>query len=85
VIRTDYGTEFCERAMLTWTHLNQVTLRLIEPGKPNQNAYLGSFIVRLCDECLNEHWFISLAHTLDIIERWRRNTTSSVRRKTLAD
>ena len=32
-----------------------VTLRLIEPGKPNQNAYIESFNGRLRDECLNEH------------------------------
>jgi len=30
-------------------------LTLIEPGKPNQNAYVESFNGRLRDECLNEH------------------------------
>jgi transposase InsO family protein len=57
VIRTDNGKEFCGQAMLTWAHAHQVALRLIEPGKPNQNAYIGSFNGRLRDECLNEHWF----------------------------
>ena len=47
--------------MLTWAHQNGVTLRLIEPGKPNQNAYIESFNGRLRDECLNEHWFLNLA------------------------
>jgi len=28
--------------MLTWAHRNGVVLRLIEPGKPNQNAYVES-------------------------------------------
>ena len=49
-----------------------VTLRLIEPGKPNQNAYIESFNGRLRDECLNEHWFTSLPHAQVIIETWRR-------------
>ena len=49
--------------MLTWAHTRGVTLRLIEPGKPNQNAYVESFNGRFRDECLNEHWFTSLAHT----------------------
>lgn len=31
-----------------------VTLRPIELGKPNQNAYVESFNSRLRDECLNE-------------------------------
>jgi len=46
--------------------------RLIEPGKPNQNAYIESFNGRLRDECLNEHWFTSLPHAPAIIEAWRR-------------
>ena len=32
------------------------------PRKPNQNAYVTSFNGWLRDECLNEHWFTSLAH-----------------------
>src|SRR5918994_2386134 len=72
VLRTDNGLEFCGRAMLTWAHDRGVTLRLIEPGKPNQNAYIESFNGRLRDECLNEHWFTSLAHARTVIEGWRR-------------
>ena len=72
VIRTDNGAEFCGKAMLTWAHRNGVALRLIEPGKPNQNAYVESFNGRLRDECLNEHWFTSLAHARSVIETWRR-------------
>ena len=72
VIRTDNGPEFCGKAMLTWAYRNAVALRLIEPGKPNQNAYIESFNGRLRDECLNEHWFTSLAHARSVIEGWRR-------------
>jgi putative transposase len=39
VIRADNGPEFCGKAMLTWAHRNDITLRPIELGKPNQNAY----------------------------------------------
>jgi putative transposase len=72
VLRTDNALEFCGRVMLTWAHDRGVTLRLIEPGKPNQNAYIESFNGRLRDECLNEHWFTSLPHAQAIIEAWRR-------------
>ena len=72
VLRTDNALEFCGRAMLTWAYDRQVTLRLIEPGKPNQNAYIESFNGRFRDECLNEHWFTSLAHAQVVIEAWRR-------------
>ena len=71
-IRTDNGKEFCGRAMLTWAHARSVKLFLIQPGKPNQNAYIESFNGRLRDECLNEHWFVSLGHARVEIEAWRR-------------
>jgi transposase InsO family protein len=51
--------------MLTWADRRGIALRLVEPGKPNQNAYVESFIGRFCDECLNEHWFVSLDHARD--------------------
>jgi len=72
VIRSDNGKEFCGKAMLEWAHKRGVALRLIEPGKPNQNAYIESFNGRLRDECLNEHWFPSLIHARTVIETWRR-------------
>ena len=72
IIRTDNGKEFTGKAMLTWAHERGITLKLIDPGKPNQNAYVESFNGRLRDECLNENWFTSLAHAKAIIETWRR-------------
>lgn len=71
-IRTDNGKEFCGKAMLTWAHERGVKLFLIEPGKPNQNAYVESFNGRFRDECLNENWFTSLPHAKAVIEAWRR-------------
>ncbi len=43
MIRTDNGKEFCGKAMVAWAHANGVQLRQIQPGKPNQNAYVESF------------------------------------------
>ncbi len=82
-IRTDNGPEFSGRAMLTWAHRNGITLRPIEPGKPNQNAYVESFNGRLRDECLNEHWFTSLEHARIEIERWRREYNEERPKKSL--
>jgi transposase InsO family protein len=82
-IRTDNGKEFCGRAMLTWAHERSVRLFLIQPGKPNQNAYIESFNGRLRDECLNEHWFVSLAHAKVEIEAWRREFNEERPKKSL--
>lgn len=82
-IRTDNGKEFCGRAMLTWAHGRGVKLFLIEPGKPNQNAYIESFNGRFRDECLNEHWFTSLSHAKVVIEAWRREYNEERPKKSL--
>nr|GAT42863.1 IS3 family [Mycena chlorophos] len=82
-IRTDNGKEFCGRAMLTWAHRRGVKLFLIEPGKPNQNAYIESFNGRFRDECLNEHWFTSLSHAKVLIEAWRREYNEERPKKSL--
>jgi len=38
-----------------------VQLHFIEPGKPTQNVFVESFNGKFRDECLDEHWFTSLA------------------------
>lgn len=83
VIRTDNGKEFCGKAMVTWAYERGVQLRLIQPGKPNQNAYIESFNGRLRDECLNEHWFTSLLHARTVIETWRREYNEERPKKVL--
>lgn len=83
VIRTDNGKEFCGRAMLSWCHGHGVKLRLIEPGKPNQNAYIESFNGRLRDECLNENWFLNLHHARILIEAWRKEYNEERPKKAL--
>ena len=83
IIRSDNGPEFTGKAMLNWAHRNSIALKLIEPGKPNQNAYVESFNGRLRDECLNEHWFVSLAHARAEIERWRKEYNEERPKKSL--
>lgn len=70
VVRSDNDRELTGRAMLGWAHRHGVSLRQIEPGKPNQNAYIESFNGRFRDECLNEHWFVSLRHARAVIGAW---------------
>lgn len=83
IIRSDNGKEFCGKAMLEWAHRRRVQLRLIEPGKPNQNAYIESFNGRLRDECLNEHWFPNLLQARAVIESWRREYNQERPKKAL--
>ena len=52
---------------------NGVTLDFIEPGKPAQNGFIESFNGRFRDECLNAHWFASLAHARSVIHSWKED------------
>ena len=60
-IVVDNGPEFAGRTLDAWAYAHGVTLRFIRPGKPIENAYVESFNGKFRDECLNEHWFVSLA------------------------
>ena len=70
-IVVDNGPEFAGRTLDAWAYARGVTLRFIRPGKPIENAYVESFNGKFRDECLNEHWFVSLADAKAIIEAWR--------------
>jgi len=70
-ITVDNGPEFDSKVLDQWAYRTGVQLSFIRPGKPNENAYIESFNGKFRDECLNEHWFISLAHARSIIEAWR--------------
>ncbi|WP_144408683.1 IS3-like element IS407 family transposase [Burkholderia mallei] len=72
-VRTVQGPEFTSRALDQWAYANGVTLKLIQAGKPTQNAYIESFNGKFRDECLNEHWFTTLAHARAVIAAWRQD------------
>ena len=68
---SDNGTELTSMAVLAWSQERRVGWHYIAPGKPQQNAFVESFIGRLRDECLNETLFTSLAHASAALAKWR--------------
>jgi putative transposase len=70
-ITVDHGPEFEGQVLDTWAYQANVQLSFIRPGKPNENAYIESFNGKFRDECLNEHWFITMAQARRVIEDWR--------------
>mgnify|MGYP001611787921 CR=1 FL=1 len=73
VITMDNGPEFAGKVLDEWAYRKGVTLNLIRPGKPIDNAFAESFNGRLRDECLNTNWFMNLKHAKQVIEDWRRD------------
>jgi putative transposase len=72
-IRVDNGPEFISKDVDLWAYWNHVTLDFSRPGKPTDNAYIESFNGRFRQECLNEHWFLSLDDARDKVEAWQRD------------
>lgn len=70
-ITVDHGPEFEGQVLDAWAYQRGVRLSFIRPGKPVENAYVESFNGKFRDECLNEHWFVTLAQARRIIEHWR--------------
>lgn len=60
------------KALDAWAYAQGVSLSFIRPGKPVENAYIESFNGSFRDECLNEHWFLSMRHAREVIEAWRQ-------------
>ena len=71
-IRVDQGSEFVSRDLALWAYTRGVTLDFSRPGKPTDNAFIEAFNGRFRAECLNTHWFLTLADAREKMEDWRR-------------
>lgn len=71
-IVVDNGPEFRSKALHVWVTKHQVDLRFIEPGKPQQNAFIESFNGRFREECLDRNLFENLDHARLFIAVWKR-------------
>jgi putative transposase len=70
-ITMDNGTEFACNHFDQWAYRRGIQLDFITPGRPVENGIIESFNGKLRDECLNVHWFESLADVRAEIEAWR--------------
>ncbi|MBV64694.1 MAG: IS3 family transposase, partial [Halomonas sp.] len=70
-IVSDNGTEFTSRAIIKWADENELPWHYIDPGKPQQNAFVESFNGSLRDELLNEEIFDSLDDARRKLALWR--------------
>jgi putative transposase len=70
-IKVDNGPEFTSKVLDQWAYWNGVTLDFSRPGKPADNGRTEAFNWRLRAECLNEHWFLSVADAQEHLDAWR--------------
>jgi putative transposase len=77
VVKVDNGPEFISKDLDLWAYCNGVKLDFSRPGKPTDNAFIESFNSRFRQECLNEHWFLSLEDAKDKISKWWQDYNQS--------
>lgn len=81
----DNGPEFTGRALDAWAFGKGIKLDYIRPGKPVENAFVESFNGRFRDECLNDHWFVTLQEAQVRIEAWREDYNRNRPHSSLGD
>ena len=72
-IRVDNGPELISKTLDWWVYFNGVQLDFSRPGKPTDNAFIESFNGRFRQECLNQHWFLSLDDAQHRVDLWRKD------------
>ena len=50
-----------------------MTLDFSRPGTPQDNALIEAFNSRFRQECLNEHWLLSVADAQEKVDAWRNH------------
>jgi putative transposase len=73
----DNGSEFSSQAMDLWAYQYEVRIAFSTPGKPTDNAFVESFNGTFRSECLDAHWFTTMAETRQIVEAWPREYNES--------
>lgn len=69
-IRVDNGPEFTAGVFADWCTENDVRIDYIQPGKPNQNAYIERFNRSYREEVLDPHIFSTLSQVRDLSWAW---------------
>ena len=72
VLRVDNGPEFTGSIFTEWMKAHGVMIDYIQPGKPNQNAYIERFNRTYREEVLNLYLFNSLYQVREITDQWIR-------------
>lgn len=69
-IRSDNGPEYISAEFEAWAEKRKIRLLFIQPGKPQQNAYIERFNRTVRHEWLDEHIFQSIEHAQLTATQW---------------
>jgi len=73
VLRTDNGPEFLSGDFVAWAEANGMFIQYIQPGEPNQNAYIERFNRTYREELLSLYLFNNLSEVREATYWWRND------------
>ena len=70
MIRVDNGPEYVSSKLVEWASKHHITLCYIQPGKPQQNAYIERYNRTVRNEWLGVNIFHSIQEVQDYATKW---------------
>ena len=69
-IRCDNGPVYISGKLIAWAEAQQIRIEYIQPGKPQQNAYVERFNRTVCYEWLSRYYWESLEEVRHFATNW---------------
>ena len=69
-LRCDNGPEYISAVLAKWAEQNNIKLVFIQPGNPQQNAYIERFNRTVRHEYLEMNEFTSIEHAQEEVTKW---------------
>jgi len=69
-LRCDNGPEYVSAALTTWAERRGIRLDYIQPGKPQQNAYIERYNRTVRYDWLGQYLFASIVEVQEFATRW---------------
>jgi putative transposase len=69
-IRCDNGPEYVSAALMAWANRRNIRIEFIQPGKPQQNAYIERYNRTVRYDWLAHYLFDSIEEVQDSATRW---------------
>ncbi|MEA9393618.1 IS3 family transposase, partial [Acerihabitans sp. TG2] len=70
-IRCDNGPEYTSQALISWANERDITLKFIQPGKPQQNAYIERYNRTVRYDWLGQYLFSTLDELQQYATEWQ--------------
>ena len=69
-IRCDNGPEYISRLLHEWAEEHNIKLLFIQPGKPQQNAYVERYNRTVKYDWLNQYLFSNISEVKESATKW---------------